>query len=108
MRLSARAIDFLYRKRLEQTKLFKNSTVKNKNWAFCEIFVPTELMNGGFICEELNEERGMFTPHVYLNDERIFLKPDNHLYHPVKSVKTEILRMQNLMTTCFFISEKIF
>ena len=105
VRLSARAIDFLYKKRLEQKKIFTDDG-KNK-WCGCELFVPTELMNGGFSCEKINE------PHIglkafYLNDERIFLVPDNFLYHPVKSVRSQISKMQNQIDDLNFSLRKLF
>ena len=108
VRLSARAVDFLYKRRLAQREIFQNYTEQNKRWTYCEIFVPTELMHGGFICENLNEERVKFLPYVYLNDERIFLKPDNHLYHPVKSVKSEISKILNQYADLFFCFRKVF
>lgn len=108
VRLSARAINFLYNRRLEQKEIFQNSSVLNKRWTYCEIFVPTELMNGGFTCENLNEERVKFAPQIYLNDERIFLKPDNHLYHPVKSVNSEISKLKNQYDNLFFYFRKNF
>ena len=108
VRLSAKAIDFLYKRRLEQTELFVNSTFPSKNLPFCEIFVPTELVNGGFICENLNEPRVKFFPHIYLNDERIFLKPDNHLYHPIKSVSAEISKLKSLYANLFYYYRKNF
>ena len=108
VRLSARAIDFLYQKRLELEKIFRNSSAQFKQWVFCEVFVPTELRNSGFICENLNEYRVKFLPYIYLNDERFFLKPDNHLYHPVKSVKAEISKLKNLYADLFFCFRKNF
>ncbi|MBQ7705616.1 MAG: hypothetical protein IJT73_09355 [Selenomonadaceae bacterium] len=108
VRLSARAIDFLYQKRLELGKIFRNSAAQFKQWVFCEVFVPTALINGGFICENLNEERVKFLPHIYLNDERFFLQPDNHLYHPVKSVKAEIEKMKKQYADLFFCFRKNF
>ena len=108
VRLSARAVNFLYKRRLEHKEFFQNSTDKNKLWIVCEAFVATELINGGFICENLNEERVKFLPYVYLNDERIFLKPDNHLYHPVKSVKSEISKILNQYADLFFCFRKVF
>ena len=108
VRLSARAIDFLYKRRLAQREIFQNYTEQNKRWTYCEIFVPTELMHGGFICENLNEERVRFLPQIYLNDERFFLQPDNHLYHPVKSVNAEISKIKNQYDNMFFYCRKLF
>lgn len=108
VRLSARAIDFLYSKRLEQREIFQNSTAPFKQWVFCEVFVPTTLINSDFICENLNEPHVKFLPHIYLNDERVFLKPDNHLYHPVKSVSAEVSKMKKQYADLFFCFRKNF
>ena len=87
VRLSAHAVDFLYKRRLEHKEIFQNSTDRGKRWIFCELFVATELMNSGFSCESIDEPN-VILQNFYLNDERFFLQPDNHLYHPVKSVKS--------------------
>lgn len=108
VRLSARAIDFLYRKRLEQGNIFLSDSLNAKQWIFCEVFVPTELMRGGFTCENLDEPRVRFLPPIYLNDTRIFLRPDNHLYHPVKSVRPQIEKMNALYNNLFFNFRKVF
>ena len=107
-RLSARAIDFLYKRRLEHKEIFQHSSEQDKRWPGSEVFVPTELMNNGFHCENLNEERVHFKPDIYLNDERFFLQPDNHLYHPVKSIKTEISKLQAKYNELFFSFRKVF
>lgn len=108
VRLSARAIDFLNKRRLDHIKIFHSSNMEDKRWIFCEIFVPTELVNAGFICEDLGEKRVKFLPQIYLNDERIFIKPDNHLYHPVKSVKSEISKIEKQYADLFYSFRKIF
>ena len=107
IRLSARAIDFLYKRRLEHKEIFKNSADKDKRWIHCEVFTPTELMNGGFSCENL-EEKNVALKNFYLNDERFFLQTDNHLYHPVKSVKAEISKMQTRYDEIFLLYRKVF
>ena len=91
VRLSARAVDFLYKRRLEHKEIYVESN-KDK-WIFCELFVPTELMNGGFSCENIDEPN--ITGTWYLNDSRFFLKQDGKLYHPIKYVKNKISAMQN-------------
>lgn len=108
VRLSARAIDFLYKKRLEHKKIFQNTAENLKRWPGSEAFVPTELMNAGFVCENLNAEHLNYKPDIYLNDERIFLNPDDNLYHPVKSVKTEISKMQAQYDNLFLLYQKVF
>ena len=92
VRLSARAIDFLYKKRLEHKKIFQDDG-KNK-WLGCELFVPTELMNGGFSCSKIVEPKVTFNHFYYLNDDRFFLTPDNLLYHPVKPIRGQISKLQ--------------
>ena len=108
VRLSARAIDFLYKRRLELKEIFQSLNDKDSHWIFCEVFVSTELFNNGFICENLNEDRVRFLPHIYLNDERFFLQRDNHLYHPVKSVKAEISKRDKQYADLFFRFRKNF
>lgn len=108
VRLYARAVDFLYKRHLEHKEIFQNSADKDKRWIFCELFTPTELMNGGFSCENLAEENVNLSPIKYLNDERFFLKPDNHLYHPVKSVKAEFSKMQAQYNQLFLLYRKVF
>ena len=46
----------------------------------------------GFSCEDLDEPyiSGKEGRNFYLNDDRFFYQPDNHLYHPVKSVVKEL------------------
>ena len=91
-RLSARAIDFLYKRRLEHAKIFTDDGGKNK-WIFCELFVATELRNNSeFTCINLDEPN-VHLHNFYLNDSRFFLTPDDKLYHPVKSVKNELAKI---------------
>lgn len=82
-RLSSNAIDFLYKKRIEHAKIFLSNKFKKAKWPNCEIFTPTELMNNNFKCEEIIEENIKYDEYD-LNEERIFEKPDNKLYHSVK------------------------
>ena len=81
-RLSTSAIDFLYNKRLDLTKIFENSTDCNKSWLNCEIFAPTELMNNGYSCKRIDEPYIWSSPGWDLEECK---KKVNFLYHPVKS-----------------------
>ena len=85
VRLSGKAIDFLYPKRLEHAAVFSNS-MNNPDymWLHCEIFVATELSNNGFKCQNMNSENLRYLPVYKLNEEKKFKNPDNMLYHPVK------------------------
>ena len=91
VRISAKAADFLYQKRLEHAEIFKNlinNTSHHKmlhnRWIFCEAFTATELTHNGFKCKNLDEPFLRYQPIYNLNIERIFEKPDFRLYHPVK------------------------
>ena len=97
VRLSARAADFLYKRRLEHKEIYNYAG----DWVFCELFVPTELMNKNFSCKNLNEPNIHFE-NIYLNDNRIFLTPDNKLYHPVKSARAEIDKLKLSLRKNFF------
>ena len=93
-RLSARAIDFLYEKRLCHGKIFSQLNDKTDNrWINCEMFVPTELINNGFSYRYF-EEYLYYKPEIDLNNNRIFEKQDNRLYHPIKGNYIE--RLENL------------
>lgn len=84
-RLSSNAINFLYKQRLKHSEIFKNLTNYESNrWIFTELFVPTELSNNSFICEEIKNQYLRYMPVYNLNKERIFENPDYKLYHPVK------------------------
>lgn len=83
-RLSNKAIEFLYKKRIEQGNIFKKTNIKNKKWLNCEIFVPTELMNNKFSCKNI-VQKNVHLNEFNLNVDRIFEKPDGLLYHPVKA-----------------------
>jgi len=85
VRISGDAIDFLYKKRLEQADLFNKVKENTDNrWIFCELFIATELTNNNFKCQDLDEPFIRYLPVYNLNKERIFEKPDFRLYHPVK------------------------
>ena len=100
VRLSANAIDFLYQRRLEHKKIFVSLTDSNIHWISCEVFVPTELINNDFSCESFVDEPYIrFRPSIYLNDDRIFNNPDDHLYHPVKSIINEITKLNDEIST---------
>ena len=107
VRLSASAVDFLYNRRLAHKEIFHEDGNKNK-WLNCELFTTTELMNNGFSCENLDEPNVKFQPNFYLNDERIFLNPDNKLYHPVKSARTEIDKLKTQIDDLNLSRRKLF
>ena len=84
VRLSASAIDFLYKRRIEMSEIFSGICKSKQNrWLHCELFVPTELLNNNFTSAKLNEPLRL-TPNYDLNEERIFENPDYKIYHPVK------------------------
>lgn len=84
VRLSNKAIDFLYKRRIEIGKLYEDLDKRGNRWIFCELFVPTELTNNGFKCSNLDEPNVRFLPVWNLNKQRVFENPDGKLYHPVK------------------------
>jgi hypothetical protein len=84
VRLSKKAIEFLYNRRLEHSEIFKTVDKENNRWIFCELFVPTELQNNGFTCSNLDEPHLRFIPNWNFNKQRVFEHPDDMLYHPVK------------------------
>lgn len=85
VRLSNKAIELLYNKRLEHKKLYKNITNKEKNhWPFCEVFLPTEIIKSNLSVFKLNEDKITYEEEYDLNESRLFEHPDNLLYHPVK------------------------
>ena len=85
VRLSAKAIDFLYNRRIEHGRIFEKAKEKsNHRWIFCECFVATELYINGFKCSPILNQNIRFLPVYNLNKERIFENPDFKLYHPVK------------------------
>lgn len=83
-RLSKNAIDFLYQKRIEYGKLYKNLNNNKQKWPLCELFVPVELANNNFSCSAINEDF-IYSHNYNLNEDRLFENPDDRLYHPVKS-----------------------
>lgn len=91
-RLSNRAVDFLYKKRLEHDKKFKEFPAdENKQWPFSELFVPTELLNNGYTGAAIDEPN-IGLNEFDLNEDRFFEEPNNLLYHPVKGNFIEKLR----------------
>ncbi len=93
-RLSGKAIDFLYKKRMLHLDTYKEKYSEENKWPSCELFVPTELMNNGFSCSSIND------PTIHLNcynfnNERFFEKPDNKLYHPVKSNTDDTVKINH-------------
>ena len=94
VRLSAAAIDFLFKRRMEHGELYSKIEDKTLNrWIHCELFTPTELINNGFSCHYINEYL-FINPEIDLNANRLFEHPDNRLYHPVKGSYVE--RLDNL------------
>ncbi len=83
-RLSNQAITYLYNKRICHAKKFKNyvNSPNSAKWLNCEIFTPTELVNGGFKCNTI-EEKTIDLKEYYQND-KCFKSPDNKIYHPYK------------------------
>lgn len=106
VRLSARAVDFLYQRRLEHKEIFQQA-FGDKRWIFCELFVPTELMNADFSCENIDDQK-IGLKNFYLNDDRFFLAPDNKLYHPVKSARKEIEKLKQQHASALLLYRKIF
>ena len=92
---------------MEHKEIFNEDGGKNK-WPFSELFTPTELMNNGFSCANLDEPNVTFSKYIYLNDDRFFLTPDDKLYHPVKSVKNEISKLKNQVDELNLLTRKIF
>ena len=84
VRISGKAIDFLYNKRLEHLNKFDPHNALDR-WIFCEIFVPTELLNAGFKATSIDNQPMRFVPNYDLNEDRIFENPDNKIYHPVRA-----------------------
>lgn len=98
VRLSSKAIDFLYEKRLEHGKIFSQLNDKTDNrWIHCEMFVPTELINNGF-SHRYFEEYLYYKPEIDLNNDRVFEKQNGRLYHPIKGNYIErlnVLKQEN-------------
>ena len=85
VRLSAKALDFLYKRRIEHGDIFEKVKDNPENrWIFCEAFAPSELMKHGYECKLMDTEKLRFSPDNTLNKERIFEFPNYKLYHPVR------------------------
>ena len=85
VRISNKASDFCYKRRLELAKIFKKiSDKKTYWWTYCEYFVPTECTLNGFECEPLTEEFIRIFPNYNLEKDILTESPNNKLYHPVK------------------------
>lgn len=83
-RISARALDILYKKRLFQGQNYKNfKDKKQKQWIFGELFIPTECARANLSMQSLGGLRCGLA-EIDLNESRIFEKPDNLIYHPIK------------------------
>ncbi|MBQ4114420.1 hypothetical protein IJD34_03360 [bacterium] len=85
-RLSNSAIDYLYSKRLEHAEIYKNKiNDENARWVFCELFLATEIANNkNLSAERIINQRITDSPVINLAKERLYLRQDNKLYHPVK------------------------
>jgi hypothetical protein len=89
-RLTANAADFLYKQRLIQKDLYEPiEDKKHTFWPFCELFVPTELINNGYTVYNLEEKQITYDKEYDLNEDRLFENPDNLIYHPVKGMFLE-------------------
>lgn len=89
MRLSGLAIDYLYKRRIEIGKIFKEIVEldnKDKRYPYCELFTATELMAGGFICECLPNHKIGWSENSTMEfySEKKYMIYDNIFYHPVK------------------------
>lgn len=86
LRISNRALLYLYNKRIEHGKIYKqNISNENVRWLYCEIFTATEIANNpNFTAKELVNQYISDKPVINLAENRIFLKQDNKLYHPVR------------------------
>lgn len=100
IRLSARALDFLYNQRLVHKEIFREIPQKNQ-WVGCETFVATELALNGFTCANIENQRVFLNP-VYLNDEVFFMMPDDRIYHPIKRTGKEINGLKLRSRKIFF------
>lgn len=86
-RLSGKAIDFIYQRKLQMAQKYLEVENKQKSfWPFCEVFVPTELTNNGFSATALCEEHVTWDMEYDLTTNRIYERPDYKLYHPVKGM----------------------
>ncbi len=96
-RLENNAIAYLYKKRLEQAEKFKSYIgCENALWTHCELFVPTELIDGGFKCNAIIEEK-IDLQKGYCQGDECFYTKDNLLYHPYKGIfKRKILKIAGL------------
>lgn len=84
IRLSSKAVDHLYKTRMEQSIIFNQLNDNINRWIYCETFVSTELTKSGFKCKNMDIKTMRFKPNYNLSVERIFEYPDYKLYHPVR------------------------
>ncbi len=99
VKLTGKAIDFLYQQRLKYKALYhsinKKQTNKNdSSWIYCECFVPTELVNNAFSVYGMTENN-ITLNEIDLTTDRLFENPDNKLYHPIKGLFIERLNKLN-------------
>lgn len=91
IRLSGKAIDYLYSRRLsigDKFKEFVQSGNKDKRYPFCELFVPSELMLYNYQCEclHMHNHKVGYCPETTADfyTQKRFEHFDNTLYHPIK------------------------
>lgn len=92
LRISGSAIDFLYTKRLDHKIIFydaikQSDNIANIRWINSEPFMATELTNNNYVCKKIDTERIAFRPFFSepFYKEKLYLKPDNLIYHPIKN-----------------------
>ena len=85
VRMSKRAIDYCYKRRLEHAKVFEKAKEDSINkWVYCEYFAATECRKKGFTCASLGEENLRFLPKFNIETD-VPKEPNWNLYHPIKS-----------------------
>ena len=86
VRYSGRALDVLYKRRVELGEVFRDSKKEDKRWHFCEFFCATETILNGFSARSFTDDGHKITAFDLLdfNINRVFTHYDNKVYHPVK------------------------
>ena len=108
-RYSRAFIDILYQKRRDYTILYKNFTGK-KQWLMCKYFTATEAMLHNFKVHNFTEEGHKIRIARWdLNTTRIFVKPDDKMYHPIKEnpiIKEKITIKEKPLPSIYLVSAK--
>lgn len=93
VRFSARVLPVLRERRRELGRLHAEAAGPGRRWLGVELFVPTEMDRLGFSHATL-DNLGVFhcNESLDLGEDRVFERPDNLLYHPVKGDFTTRLR----------------